>query len=245
MALRAVQLLACRGSITVTELARELGVAPSTAHRVLANCVAAGFARQYHVGEPYLPGEVMLEMTLSVTSAVSLRDAGGSMLGELHKQTGLTTSLLVLEGRHARFVQSLEGCGPLRASSRLGRVTAAHCTAGGKAMLAFCAEDDLTRRYPGRRLDRLTERSIAEWDDLLRDLAQVRHRGWALSAGESDKAVTAIGAPILLGSGEPVAAVALAASSRYLRTRAEITPYLEPLLHATTRIQTELRGSHG
>src|SRR5690242_8014297 len=42
MALRAVQLVAQRGSLTVTELAAELRVAKSTAHRVLANCVAAG-----------------------------------------------------------------------------------------------------------------------------------------------------------------------------------------------------------
>ncbi|SFK59748.1 DNA-binding transcriptional regulator, IclR family [Amycolatopsis sacchari] len=242
MALHAVRLLAARGSLTVTELARELAVAPSTAHRVLTNCVAAGFARQDHAGGPYRPGKAMHELTLSVTSPVTLREAGAAALADLRDRTGLTASLLVLEGRRARFVQSLEGTGPRRAAARLGRVLPAHCTSGGKAMLAFHPPGDLARRYPGRRLERLTDRSLTCWDDLLRELAQVRARGWAVSLGECDRAVTGLGAPILLGSGEPVAALALAASAAHVGTRAEIAPYVEPLLHAANTVQTQLRG---
>lgn len=48
MALRAVQLIAQRGGVALTELASELQVPRSTAHRVLANCVAAGYVRQEH-----------------------------------------------------------------------------------------------------------------------------------------------------------------------------------------------------
>ncbi|WP_160148832.1 IclR family transcriptional regulator [Amycolatopsis alkalitolerans] len=243
MALHAVRLLASRGTLTVTELARELGVAPSTAHRVLANCVVSGFARQEHGGGPYLPAEAMHEITLSITSAVTLRDAAGVQLAELRERTGLTTSVMVLEGSGARFVQSLEGSGPRRATARLGRVLPAHCTSGGKAMLAFCSAGDLDRRFPGHRLAGVTGRSITDWECLLREFARIRLRGWAANIGESDRAVTGIGAPILLGSGEPAAAVTLAASASHVRTRAEIEPFLEPLLDAATTIQTLLRGS--
>ncbi|GAB2998365.1 IclR family transcriptional regulator [Amycolatopsis acidiphila] len=243
MALHAVRLLASRGTLTVTELARELAVAPSTAHRVLTNCVAAGFARQEHGGGPYLPAKAMHEITLSITSAVTLRDAAGGQLAELRERTGLTTSMLVLEGRAARFVQSLEGFGPQRAGTRLGRVLPAHCTSGGKAMLAFCSPDDLGRRYPGHRLEGLTARSVVDWDCLVRELTRIRLRGWAANIGESDRAVTGIGAPVLLGSGEPAAAVTLAAAASHVGTRAEIEPFVEPLLHAANVIQTLLRGS--
>lgn len=242
MALHAVQLLARRGSLTVTELARELQVAPSTAHRVLQNCVAAGFAQQNHAGGKYVPGHVLREMTLSLTSAVSLREAAQGPLEDLRTRTGLTTSLLILEGRTVRFVQSLEGFGPGHATARVGWVLPAHCTSGGKAMLAFLPEDDLERRYPGRRLTCRTEQSITDWDLLLRELARVRSRGWAASVGESDLAVTGIGAPVLLGSGEQVAAVTLAAQSRHA-TKDTIGPFVDPLLEAASRIQTRLRGS--
>jgi DNA-binding IclR family transcriptional regulator len=174
MALRAVQLVAQRGSLTVTELAAELRVAKSTAHRVLANCVAAGFVRQDAVGGPYVTGAVVKEFALTATSGVRLRDAAQAALEDLRDASGMTASVLVLEGRTARFVQSLEGHGPGRAATRLGRTLPAHCTSGGKAMLAFLPEAELNRRYPSRRLDGLTDRSITDWDVLQRALAVVR-----------------------------------------------------------------------
>jgi IclR family transcriptional regulator, acetate operon repressor len=243
MALRAVQLVARRGSLTVSELAAELGVARSTAHRVLANCVATGFVRQDQVGGPYVVGKAVHELALGATSAVRLRDAGQPVLEDLRRDTGMTVSVLILEGRMARFVQSLEGTRAGRASSRLGRVLPAHCTSGGKAMLAFCTPEDLARRYPSRRLDRLTDLSVGDWDVLLRALDQVRARGWAANVGESDPAITGIGAPVLLGSGEPVAAITLAATADRLRTRPEIDAVLPHLLEAATRMQSALRGA--
>jgi IclR family acetate operon transcriptional repressor len=243
MALRAVQLVARRGSLTVSELAAELQVARSTAHRVLANCVATGFVRQDQVGGPYVIGKAIHELALGATSAVRLRDAGQAVLESLRREVRMTVSALVLEGRKARFVQSLEGAGPGRAASRLGRVLPAHCTSGGKAMLAFCSPEDLARRYPSRRLDRMTDRSLGDWDALLRALDVIRARGWATNVGESHPTITAIGAPVLLGSGDPVAAVTVAATADRLRTRAEIDSMLPPLLEAATRIQSSLRGA--
>jgi DNA-binding IclR family transcriptional regulator len=243
MALRAVQLVAQRGSLTVSELAAELHVAKSTAHRVLANCVAGGFVRQDHVGGPYVTGMAVHELALTATSAVRLRDAAQRALENLRDETGMTASVLVLEGRTARFVQSLEGSGPGRASTRLGRTLPAHCTSGGKAMLAFLPEAELCRRYPTRRLERITDRSITDWDALVRVLAVVRARCWAANLGETDPAVTGVGAPVLLGNGDPVAAVCLAATSDRLHTRSEIDSVVPPLLATATRIQSALRGA--
>src|ERR671914_756317 len=80
-ALALVRLVARRGSVTVSEVGRELGVAVSTAHRLLATCVREGFVRQDHVGGPYLAGPALHELTLVVGSnAVSLRDAGAEVL---------------------------------------------------------------------------------------------------------------------------------------------------------------------
>lgn len=242
LALRAVQLVARRGSLTVTELAAELRIARSTAHRVLANCVATGYVRQDHVGGPYVIGTTVHELALGATSAVRLRDAAAPVLNELRDTLGLTTSVTILENRSARFVQSLEGAAPHRLNSRLGLVRPAHCVSGGKAMLAYCSEDDLAHRYPTRVLAGRTERSITDWDELMRHLDAVRARGWATNVGESDPGVNGLGAPILLGSGDPVAAINVASVAPRLCTRAEILEVVAPLVDAATRIQSALRG---
>lgn len=242
LALRAVQLVARRGTLTVTELADELGIARSTAHRVLANCVATGYVRQDHVGGPYVTGKTVHELALSATSAVTLRDAAAPVLAELRSALGLTTSLSVLESRSARFVQSLEGGAPHRINSRVGLVRPAHSTSGGKALLAYYSDEDLLRRYPVRALPRLTAHTITDWDELTRQLRVIRARGWATSRGESHPAVNGVGVPILLGSGEPVAAISLASLTPRLCTKGAILRVVGPLVDAATRIQSALRG---
>ena len=73
LALRTVQILADRGTVTLSELASALDVSPSTAHRVLANCRTAGFATQHERGGAYSVGPAAHELTLILTKATGLR----------------------------------------------------------------------------------------------------------------------------------------------------------------------------
>jgi DNA-binding IclR family transcriptional regulator len=239
-----VRLVARRGSVTVTEVSRELDVAVSTAHRLLATCVREGFARQDHVGGPYTVGPALHELTLVAGSnAVPLRDAGAEVLAALRDELGETVSLAILEGRHTRFVQSLEGRRSVRVSSRLGLLLPAHSTSGGKAMLAALSPDALRDRYPSHHLQATTARSITDWDDLRRELNRVRRRGWAANLGETDPAVAALGAAVLLGTGEPVAAVCVAAPMSRLGTAARLRALAPAVIAAASKIQQRMRGS--
>jgi DNA-binding IclR family transcriptional regulator len=243
-ALALVRLIARRGSVTVTEVSRELDVAPSTAHRLLATCVREGFARQDHMGGPYTVGPALHELTLVVGSnAVSLRDAGAEVLADLRDELGETVSLAVLEGRHTRFVQSLEGRQSVRVSSRLGLLLPAHSSSGGKAMLAALAPAALRDRYPSHHLQATTDRSIGDWDALEHELARIRRRGWATNLAETDPSIAALGAAVLLGTGEPVAAVSVAAPMSRLGTATRLRALAPAVVAAASLIQQRMRGS--
>lgn len=204
-ALRTVLLVAQRGSVSVTELAHALDVAPSTAHRVLSNCRSSGFVRQDARGGPYVPGPALNEIALLASRPVHLRDAVDAVLHDLHEQTGETVGVMILEGRNARTVQSITGTPPRAIGPRLGRVFPAHLTAGGKAMLAAERPDHLLRRYPDRKLP-ATDRP---WPDFERELHQIRHRGWAYALGDIDPQISAVVAPLVLASGDPMAAITI------------------------------------
>lgn len=242
MTLRAVQLVAQRGGVAVTELASELQVARSTAHRVLANCVATGYVRQEHSGGRYVAGPALYEVPLRMSSAVAIHDVVAPILTELRTELDLTTSIGVLEGRSVRFA-SFEGHGVQPLGSRLGQVRPAHSVAGGKAMLAFCSSDELARRYPGRDLTPVTERTITEWDEFLHELRMVRTRGWATSVGESEPVVNSVGVPIMTASGDSVAAISVAAYAPRLGTDSEVLQVVRPLVGAASRLQWLLYSS--
>ncbi|MEV5413821.1 IclR family transcriptional regulator [Thermopolyspora sp. NPDC052614] len=241
-ALRTVLLVAERGSISVTELALALDVAPSTAHRVLANCRNSGFVRQDARGGPYVAGPALNEIALLASRPVRLRDAVDAVLHDLHEETGETVGVMILEGRNARTVQSLTGTPPRAIGPRLGRVFPAHLVAGGKAMLAAEPRDHLLRRFPGRELPPAPDGTRRPWPDFERELRLIRHRGWAYAIGDADPLISAVAAPLVLASGDPVAAITVVMPRARLGTRAEIERFTGPLLRTAARAQSRLRG---
>ncbi|MGO1768939.1 MAG: IclR family transcriptional regulator domain-containing protein, partial [Microbacterium sp.] len=134
--LKVVQLLVQRGALSLTEVARELDISPSMAHRLLATCCATGFARQDAPSGAYTAGPALQEISLGPSGAATLRETGAATLARVHKELGETVSVVVLEGRAVRFVETLEGDGLIRVAAPLGRTLAAHATAAGRALLA-------------------------------------------------------------------------------------------------------------
>ena len=206
-ALRLVRLLAERGLLRVSDAAAELGVAPSTAHRLLGVLLSQGFAGQESRNGPYVPGPVLRELGMAVVKPRDLRSAAQPVLERLTELTRETVSIGVLEDRDVRFIDGIEGNRTVRVGNRIGVLIPAHCTAAGKAMLAALPDVELDRRYAGRDLERRTAKSPDEWEKLVRELAAVRKNGFAVNVEEGESGVCAVGAAVLDASGAPVAAI--------------------------------------
>ena len=87
--------------------------------------------------------------------------------------------------------------------ARLGRPSVPHATAVGKVLLAF----DRGRALPPAPLRHYTERTLVDPDALARQLVTVRRRGWADAAGERDRDLNAIAAPVFARDGALAAIV--------------------------------------
>lgn len=125
--------------------------------------------------------------------------AAGPLLGELHRATGLVVHLAVLEGPDVVYLDKI---GDQRIPTRVGGRQPAHCTAVGKAILAYRDEDaDIDLRV------RKTRYSISGGTQLAVELAKVRAHGVAFER-ESLLGFGCVAAPIG-GPGEAVAAVSV------------------------------------
>ncbi|PRX97301.1 IclR family transcriptional regulator [Allonocardiopsis opalescens] len=206
-ALRLLVLLRERGRLRVAEAARELGVARSTAHRLLATLREQGFAGQ-DVDRAYRPGPALSGPGAAAPSRPDLRALVRPALAELGRETGETVHLMRLEGNGVRFIDCVEAGHVLRVGSRVGMVLPAHITSGGKALLAERTTEQLRALYP--QGGGFTAPSV-DLSRLTAELARVRRRGYAVNTGESERGVTAVGACLRDPGGRPVAAVAVAA----------------------------------
>lgn len=207
--LRVIALLRTERSLRVASVARELGVANSTAHRLLVTLTHHGFMVQSQESKAYLPGPALLAVGLSAKAEFNLRDVARRRLGELRDRTGESCVFSVLDGTDSVTLEIVEGTRSLRVVESIGDRYPAHLTAGGKAALAELSTAKVRQLYPQAALPRATERSIGTRQELEAELGAIRHRRFATNFGESISGVVAVGAAVLNPEGTVVGSVSL------------------------------------
>jgi IclR family transcriptional regulator, acetate operon repressor len=209
-ALRLLLMLGERPSVRLSDAAAELGVANSTAHRLLAMLAHHRFVTQ-DGGRTYRPGPALLEVGLAAVRRLDVRAACRPLLERVAEETGETVHCGVLDGVTIRYVDAVESSRVLRVAGRTGMVLPAHCSAAGKALLARLDPEQLRSRYPEERLEGLTARSIATFAELARVLGRVRATGYAVNRHESEDGVAAVAVAVDDEAGTPIAAISCAA----------------------------------
>jgi IclR family transcriptional regulator, acetate operon repressor len=238
-ALRLLLMFRDLGEIRLSEAREALGVAQSTAHRLMAMLAYHDFVRQDPASRAYRAGPALIDVGLSVVRAMDIRSIARPYLEALMRQVGETVHLATLEGANARFLDAVESEHALRVASRTGRVLPAHATSVGKAMLAMLPATEFDRIYTSEDLPAQTDRTITTRTALRKELERTRKVGYASNAGESEQGVSSIGVAILNGSGRPVAAISVAAPVSRM-SQAMARPVAVPLAETARRIAAEL-----
>lgn len=232
-ALRLATMLQLEGRLTVAEAADRLGVARSTAHRLLQTLVYRDFAvqdaqRVYHAGP-------VIELAAHSQSHTSrLRAAALPHLERLVAVVGESANVAIRTGDTVRFIASVESEQSLRVTSREGMVFPAQRTTAGMLLLAELSAVELDAVYADTD-------EAPDLGKLRAELARVRRSGFAVNQGRSERGVVAVGVPIRERDGSVVAGLSVSMPSvRYDR---EQLPGLVATLHrAAGGIETSLAG---
>jgi len=195
-ALKLLLLLGEQPQIRLSEATRYLGVASSTAHRLLAMLAYRGFVRQDPVSKAYLPGPSLTGVAFAIFGRVDIQRTATPIMRALSEQLRETIHVGMLDGTSVRFVAAVEGPAAVRVVSRLGRAMPAHCTSTGKVMLAQLSQPDLRQLLPNEQLERITSHSIGSRAELEAELSGIRERGYAINREESEEGVASIAVPI-------------------------------------------------
>jgi IclR family transcriptional regulator, acetate operon repressor len=241
-ALRLLELVGQRQALRVAEAADVLGVARSTAHRLLAALRRRGFVMQDRPNGAYRPGPALVEIGLAAVSRIDIRRVARPVLEEVRELTGETVSLAVLEGASIRFVDCAEGPRSVRVGNRTGVVRPAHASAVGKAILAGLSDAEVLRRYPDEDLPAATtEAALTARAALLDELAGIRTRGYALNWEESADGVCAVAVALRDTVGQPLAALGVAAPSSRMGDPEAIRAFVPALLRGADLVHERLR----
>ena len=216
-ALKVLLLLGDRPSLRLTDVSQYLGVASSTAHRLLAMLQYRGFVQQDPKSKAYLPGTALTGVALSILQRFDFRAAVHPFLERLNADLEETVHLGMLIGATVHFVDAIESPRAVRVASRLGQAMPASSTSTGKALLSGLTDQEVDALYPIERLDGLTPKSITSRTELQRQLATVRRRGYATSSEESEAGVSSVAIPLHTANGPRLALNVAVPTSRMTR----------------------------
>ncbi|TNC25870.1 IclR family transcriptional regulator [Amycolatopsis alkalitolerans] len=194
----------------VGQIAKELQLNLSTAHRIVRALVGEGYLAQNETNERYYLGTGALLLGQAASRNFRL-DVVHPVLARLAERTGESVNLGVLNGTYAVVVERIESPQPLRFTQPPGTRAPLHASAMGKALLAFNEHLEASYLASADHLVGIHPNTHTTEGGLRDDLAATRARGWSTDDEESYLAVRCVGAPIQDGPGHSRAAIAVQA----------------------------------
>ncbi len=195
--------------IGISDLAKRLGLAKSTVHRLASTLLEEGMLEQNPADGKYHPGLALFELGAMVRRKMDFTMEARPFLRTLMEKTGETVHLGILDRDSILYIITHESKQALRMGSKVGTRVPVHSTAVGKTLLAFQPEEEIDRII-ARGLPASTPNTIVDAKALRRELAAVRARSYAVDDEESEIGLRSIAAPIRIYSGSVVAAISIA-----------------------------------
>jgi DNA-binding IclR family transcriptional regulator len=180
---------------TVGELAETTGLPRSTASRLVAALERQGLVQRDGQRGDVRPGPVLVSFARRALPNADLVELCRLPLDRLAEATGETVNLAVPSARGVEQLAQRDSRHFLGSTNWVGRTVPYHASAVGKVFLAHGAAP-----VP-ESLERLTPQTIVEREEIARDLAQTRERGWATAVEELEPGLWAIAAPLHGDSG--------------------------------------------
>ena len=233
-AVHVLQVLAEDGrGVGVSEIARRVRLGKSTTHRLLTSLCKAQLVRVEPQTRLYSLGFRLLHWTAAWLDRLDVRTKALPYLRQLREKCQETISLNLRDGHHRVAVERLETSHEVRFIVDLGRPLPLHVGAGGKAILAFLPDEEVGQILASTKVDPRSRRRI------LRDLAEIRRTGSAVTIGERIPGSGAVSAPVFNHEGRAVGSVSIL--SLAVRLPADVRESYRPLaVQAAKAISREL-----
>lgn len=210
---RALSLLECiaasESGITLSELAQQVGLAPSTTHRLLNTLEQHGFAaldgdrgvwfvgvRAFTVGNAFLADRDVVSIARP-------------FMRRLMEHAGESVNLAILDDAKVVFVAQVQCREMMRMLVRLGGRAPVHASGAGKALLAALESSQLHALLARHGLERFTANTLDTHGALAADLDRVRARGFAYDDEEHAVGLRCVAATVHDELGDAVAAISL------------------------------------
>lgn len=214
-----------RSPVKLSQISRQTGLHLATTQRIATTLVHRGYLRTSDAG--YTVGPSVLSLARAFTLQDRLSVVSFPVLRGLTDTTGLTSSVYVRTGSTRVLTCRVEAPHPMRYQLPIGHRLEL-TRGGGKVLLAFLPSEDREALLPEGADEELADGRLQSRESLVRELDEIRNRGYHLSLSERHRGTVSLTAPIRTPEGELSAVITIVADDDTLTAEKmmEIRPQL-------------------
>jgi len=244
-ALGILDLLSSQGpELAPAELSGQLALHKSTLHRLLQVLERHRLVDKNPRSGRYRLGLKLFEFGTKAVARIDLVERVRPYLERLVYETGETSHMCILDRGEMLSLANVESPRTVRTPSTVGHRIPVHCTAAGKALLAFLPESELNDLLKRRSLKSYTRNTITSPARLKAELQLIRKRGYAVDNEEIEDGLKCIAAPIRDYSGKVVASLSIAGPA-FRITRNRTSSMARSVVEGASQLSTELGYRQG
>jgi IclR family acetate operon transcriptional repressor len=195
--------------LSLSEVAHEVGLPTSTAHRLLTTLQNERYVRFDPERSTWLIGVQSFRVGSAFLRSRDIVATARPYMRRLMEQSGETVNLSIQDRGEVVYLAEVECQKMMRAFAGAGRRAPLHCTASGKALLAFAREHDACQILSTRTLTKETPNTLTSIEAIRRELAAIRGRGFAIDNEEAAIGLRCVASVIADENGAPLAAVSI------------------------------------
>jgi IclR family pca regulon transcriptional regulator len=226
-------------SLTLSEVARDVGITPATARRILLTLENLGYVRSD--GRRFALTPRVLVLGWAYLSSLDLGDIAGPFMEELSAKTRESCSIATLDLPDIVYVARVPTSRIMTVALGVGARLPAYVTSMGRVLLAGLPADELDSYLARLVPEQLTDRTVTSVDELRDVISRAAADGYALVDQELELGLRSIAVPITDARGRPVAALNVSAHASRSTRSSLCKDVLTPLRECADQIGTALR----
>lgn len=193
--------------MTLTELARQLGLPKSSAHGLVHTLRQRGYISQDELHRTFHVGLRLWEIGRAFRLEEELVRQALPIMRRLVDELDEIVQLAVRDGIYNVYLAKVDCRQPIRLISQVGVRLFCHATGLGKALLSTEPDHVVERLYAGIALPAFTDATITDLETLKEDLRRTRARGYAEDREEYVTGLRCVAVPVVSHSGRTLAAM--------------------------------------
>ena len=193
----------------VTEISKALNIYKSNVHNILSTLAEKSFVEKDPKTNKYKLGIKFFELGSVVIKNMNLRKITHPYIEKLSKEFNETVHLGVLDKGRVVSIEREESDKSLCSHIEIGKRTPLHCTAVGKAIMAYLSEDEVSLIVKEKGLEKYTENTITNKKDLENEFKKIREQGYAVDNMEHEEGVRCVASPIRDYTGKVIASMSV------------------------------------